>query len=103
MTWRERRRASREVDTAWRGVNALFPMRTDDAPDDEWDVFAVVDEMLAAVASRGSRGFRVAASLAFADAVRRLGEHESTLDDAQRAAVGRLRAAVAAAESASSR
>jgi hypothetical protein len=73
-------------------------MPPDDAPDEDRDVYGEVDAMLAAVASRGNGGFRVAASLAFADAVRGLGDLASALDDSQRAAVERLREAVAAAE-----
>ncbi len=98
MTWRGRRRAGRELVAAARQVGAAFPFPAEDAPDEVWDLYGVVDEMLTAVAGSGRSSFRVAASLAFADAVQQLGALTSALDDDQRAAVDRLQRAVAVAE-----
>jgi hypothetical protein len=101
VTWRRRRSIGRELVAAEREMHRAFPPPAEDAPDEQWYVYGIVDEMLAAVASRGRSGVRVASSLAFAAAGRQLGVHESGLDDAQRTAVDRLQAAFAAAERAS--
>jgi hypothetical protein len=89
----------RELFSAVRDVDAAFPMLDDDAPDVAWDVYGAVDGMLAAVAGGARRrGFGVAGSLAFADGVRQLETWKDHVDEAQLAAVERLRQAVAAAE-----
>lgn len=94
---RRQKAAAGRLARAAAGLGSAFPMPADTATDDAWDLFAVVDELLAAVAAGLTKTtFRVGPRLAAQEHLARLREVDRAhgLSFAQRAAVDELDSAL---------